>query len=287
VPERPIVKNWAIYSSPDYFSTTTTYTYTFRGIPINDFGNTYPKHGNAYAGISVCESSVGDDYKEYINQHLTSSLKADSIYCLSFYTTLADKVQIAIKNIGAYFSVNSSNLVSNSSINVLPQIINNNGFITDTINWVEIKGCFTAQGGEQYLTIGSFGNRANTDTVNVVSTNPLTGPGNNFSYYYIDSVSLWQNNFPTKVNEFTKEHTFLLYPNPNNGNMNMTYDLGKDTEGSMTLFDVTGKLINTYHLQNTNGTIEINESQLPNGIYIYFILVNGIKVNTNKIVIIK
>ena len=83
------------------------------------------------------------------------------------------------------------------------------------------------------------------------------------------------------------KHSFNLYPNPNNGNMSMTYDLGKDIEGSMNLYDVTGKLINTYNLLNTSGSVEIIEGQLHNGIYFYCILVNGIKVYTNKIVIIK
>ncbi len=80
---------------------------------------------------------------------------------------------------------------------------------------------------------------------------------------------------------------FNLFPNPNNGNMTLTYVLGKDEEASMNLYDVTGKLINTYNLLNTTGSIEINEAQLYNGIYFYCILVNGNKINTNKIVIIK
>ncbi len=69
--------------------------------------------------------------------------------------------------------------------------------------------------------------------------------------------------------------------------MTLTYVLGKDEEASMNLYDVTGKLINTYNLLNTTGSIEINEAQLYNGIYFYCILVNGNKLNTNKIVIIK
>ena len=86
---------------------------------------------------------------------------------------------------------------------------------------------------------------------------------------------------------FGKTGEGAVFNHPNNGTMTMVYDLGKDTKGSMNLYDVTGKLINTYDLQNTTGTIEINESQLHNGIYFYCILVNGITINTNKIVIIK
>jgi hypothetical protein len=91
----------------------------------------------------------------------------------------------------------------------------------------------------------------------------------------------------TKVPVTEPKRSFTLFPNPNNGNMTMIYDLGKDSNAGMNLYDVTGKLINTYDLQNGSGAIEINEAQLHNGIYFYHILVNGNIVNTNKIVIIK
>lgn len=83
------------------------------------------------------------------------------------------------------------------------------------------------------------------------------------------------------------KRSFTLFPNPNNGSMTMIYDLGKDTNASMNLYDVTGKLINTYDLQNTNGAIEINEDQLHNGIYFYSILVKEKVIKNNKIVIIR
>ena len=83
------------------------------------------------------------------------------------------------------------------------------------------------------------------------------------------------------------KRSFTLFPNPNNGSMTMVYDLGEESNGNMNLYDVTGKLINSYDLQTKNGVLEINEDQLHNGIYFYRILVNGIIVNSNKIVIIK
>lgn len=80
---------------------------------------------------------------------------------------------------------------------------------------------------------------------------------------------------------------FNLYPNPNNGIMILDYDLGYDTEATMKLFDVAGKLINTYSLQNTKGTVGINERNLTNGIYFYSILVKEKIIKNDKIVIIK
>ncbi|MBL7935830.1 MAG: hypothetical protein JNM51_08505 [Bacteroidia bacterium] len=81
--------------------------------------------------------------------------------------------------------------------------------------------------------------------------------------------------------------SFNLFPNPNNGSMIMFYDLGADKEAELNLYDVTGKLINNYVLQNGIGNLEINEAQLHNGIYFYRILVKGKIIHTNKVVIIK
>ncbi len=80
---------------------------------------------------------------------------------------------------------------------------------------------------------------------------------------------------------------FNLYPNPNNGIMTLDYDLITDSEAIMKLFDVTGNLIRTYTLQNTKGSISINERNLTNGIYFYSILVKENLIKNDKIVIIR
>ena len=59
-------------------------------------------------------------------------------------------------------------------------------FISDTVNWTEIKGIYTANGGENYITIGNFFSYSNTDTLYVGGRNPFDKD----IYYYIDDVSL-------------------------------------------------------------------------------------------------
>ena len=120
--------------------------------------------------------------------------------------------------------------------------------------------------------------------------NSISGTLNNYADNCEDtkaSARMTNNEEEKPTTLIEPKRSFTLFPNPNNGSMTLTYDLGKDTEANMNLYDVTGKLISTYNLSNTIGSIEINEDQLKNGIYFYCILVNGIKVNTNKIVIIK
>ena len=66
-----------------------------------------------------------------------------------------------------------------------PQVVSDH-ILSDTVNWMEIRGEFTAEGGESFLTIGNFFDVAHSDTTEYDwLTQMLTG-----SYYYIDDVSV-------------------------------------------------------------------------------------------------
>lgn len=273
------VTNWDWYNSPDYFSQNVPYTGIFRGIPVNDFGSSNSKNGVAYAGISVYD--IRGDYQEYVSQQIGTPLVHDSIYCLSFFTTRADRTPYAVKTLGAYFSISTPTLVTNQYLSATPQVVNANIFITDTVNWVEIKGCFTAQGGEQYITIGNFNNNANTDTLRIQSTNPLTGTGTDIAYYYIDSVSLWKNNFPTFIKENNIDEFVSVYPNPASSVISIKLTGGgAGTEGyRIKITDVLGRevLVSDYKEQ-------IDISNLEKGIYLVSILQGDKTLVTKKVV---
>jgi Secretion system C-terminal sorting domain len=56
----------------------------------------------------------------------------------------------------------------------------------------------------------------------------------------------------------------------------------------MVLYDITGKSIATYPLQEGNSNeLKINQTQLTNGIYFYSITINGIVKEYSKFIIIK
>lgn len=137
--------DWSQYDSPDFFISACTHTYS--GVPINFFGENYAKNGNNYIGI--VSYLKGGNLKEYIYQKLTTPLQSGKIYCLSFYASKSDRVPYAIKNIGAYFSLSIPTVSNGHEINATPQVVNTGGFISDTIQWTQIQGCFTANGGEQ------------------------------------------------------------------------------------------------------------------------------------------
>jgi hypothetical protein len=274
--------NWQTINSSDVYASSCTLN-NF-GVPTNIIGFQYPKNGNTYAGFILFQANY--DTKEYIYQHLSAPLTGGKSYYVSFYVSRANRITHAVKSIGAYFSINTPS-VSSSTVALIatPQLVNQTGFLTDTIGWSKIEGYFTAQGGEQYLTIGNFNSNANTDTLFVGSTNPVIG-ADGYAYYYIDSVSLYDSlDYITNIKNNQENIKVNLYPNPNNGNFNIEYHLTKETE--FVIIDITGRLVNQYALLPSQNNFSIKEDELKAGIYFYYLKQNNQVLKQDKIVIIK
>ncbi len=278
------VSHWSTLSSPDYYHAVCGSSVA--GVTSNFAGNQMPINGDAYIGLLGFYKP--SNVKEYIFQYLNAPLISGKSYYVSFFVSLADRVPYSIKNIGAYFSV-SQPTTSMGYVSAVAQIENTSGYLTDTIGWTKIDGYFTAQGGEQYITIGNFNSNANTDTLKSGTTNPIPFEPDD-SYYYIDSVSLYDSLDYALVTNIKKMEDMVnvkLYPNPNNGTMRLDYKLGGYAQAKLKLFDVTGKLVSKYDIVSNEGSIDISEQNLNNGIYFYHILVGEKTIKTDKIVIIK
>lgn len=194
----------------------------------------------------------------------------------------ADNIPYSIKNIGSYLSVNSPTLFSNTYIIGLPQVFSIT-YVIDTINWTEIKGCFTALGGEKYITIGNFNSNANTDTLFVGTTSQLSG-ANGYAYYYIDSVSLWKNNFPTFIKEEKKDEWLLALSKSASSTINIkivTGSVGIETY-IIKITDVLGREVMASDFKE-----QLNISQLEKGIYFVRAILQGNKTLVTKKVIKK
>ncbi len=182
-------------SSSDYFNACYYYPTPppcgGGGVPNNLFGFQEARTGQAYAGIGLYESGwPHGGYREYIEVKLNDTLEAYKLYCVEFWVSLTrlcnNPEPDGIDGIGAYFSKDSVRYLNTDTsyvINVSPQVLNPIGnIISDTTNWVKISGVFTAQGGEDYLTIGNFIRDENLH----ISFPPHGG----YAYYYIDDVSV-------------------------------------------------------------------------------------------------
>jgi hypothetical protein len=79
---------------------------------------------------------------------------------------------------------------------------------------------------------------------------------------------------------------FVLFPNPNDGNMYLQYK-NLNTTARFELYDVTGRKICVYKLTETNGQLNINQNSLNQGIYFYRITNDSHKFKSGKVVISK
>jgi hypothetical protein len=92
---------------------------------------------------------------------------------------------------------------------------------------------------------------------------------------------------PTGLFEYSKERGEVkIFPNPNNGNFTLKYDFVKDiTEAEVMVEDVTGKLIYTAKLNVQNRSINMNLSNVRNGIYFVKVMHNKEIISVNKVII--
>lgn len=262
-PTYHVLDNWYTLNSCDYFNGICNPS-TYYSTPNNVFGNQLPRDGSAYVGFTSIQFQ--SEVKEYLYQHFGAPLQTGKIYCLSFWVSRADRKEFATKTIGAVFSNTVLSTGSIGYINAMPQVVSPNNFLTDTTNWTEIQGCFTANGGEQYITIGNFNSNINTDTLYTGTNNPIPFDPQ-YAYYYIDDITLIDQS-TVGINELDKENSFEIYPNPSNSILNIKSNIQQLQNATLEIKNTLGQVVyfDVYAPQ-------INISDLPSGIY--FITLNN------------
>ena len=150
------------------------------------WGEESPQSGEGFVGIEVYTTYQGG--VEYIQLSFKQSLVKGKVYKFKMYLSLADKSILAINKIGVYFS---KELCFNyhSSIRVKADIISYE-FYGNYDGWKIYEGDYIAKGGETHLSIGNFHSKSFT------KTKLIRGGKVDLAtvYYYIDNVSLIENN---------------------------------------------------------------------------------------------
>lgn len=246
----------ATYGTSDYFNECSVGTTV--GVPFNFAGNgssgfQYARTGNAYVGVAT---KVGVDYREYICAPLISAFTTGTKYYVSMYINCPNS-GIPSDRIGVYLSYNypDTSGVGSQHIPVMPQIENPTGnLLSDTLNWVQIAGWYTALGGENYVTIGNF------------SPDSMTlGVGGFYqSYYYIDDVCISTDSSvciqqESGIKQKIISNTLNIFPNPANSVIQVTVNNNPNIE--IKILNLLGN-----QLLETNQK-EIDVSTLTNGVY--------------------
>ncbi len=174
--------------STDYFNACSK----IMGTPENFNGSQPSDFGKGYAGLYLY---APDDYREYIQVPLTQTLDKGKSYQVSFYISLAERSDFAVKDFGVLFSqdildLNIKKELSKMHLYKIPGNIYNfmeigyTEFYRDTRDWVLVSTVFEARGTENYMIIGNFKNNAGTRKFEI-KRGAKQG-----AYYYLDMVDL-------------------------------------------------------------------------------------------------
>jgi hypothetical protein len=244
-------------------------------VPKNYFGDQAARTGAAYAGVClqyleytfdhISGAEIYWDYREYLQVQLVYPLMSGKKFCFEFYYSIADRYK------DFYIPVSLGVLItdsvtkrehktihfSNISVVYYSPIIRLNALQAktnhkpETDSWFKISGEYVANGGERFLTIGSF--------------DPLDTTNERLVYVYIDDVSLWLcEDEPEPLPEL-----LVVYPNPANEEINFGFSSVPDNESAvLEIFTRHGQLAAKLILNPGIDKAKLLTSHLSQGIYL-------------------
>ncbi len=179
------ISNWMQVGigTPDYFNACSRQV----GVPKNVFGNEPAHSGAGYAGL-ILFSVKDKEYREYLYTKLTSKLKKGDMVCVEAFVSCAEYAQCIADQFGFHFSDQPFSNLDGSSLDMTPSINSPHLFFYDNPNgWLKVGNIYTAQGGEEYLTIGNFSSDKNTRVLRRTAQNVGFSE---WAYVYLDDVSV-------------------------------------------------------------------------------------------------
>lgn len=234
------------------------------GVPNNYNGKQVAKSGNNYAGFYLYSNG---NYREYIQGELSEPLKKDTSYIFSFYVSLAENSDFAIKDFNILLSetkldrriekalTNTQLKKANLQNYTLHQFLDNQ-FYDDTEEWTLLSLKFRAKGNERFFSIGNFKRNAKTDKQLVTTKNRF-----NMAYYYIDSVSLEKVETNNQyINTITppETETKTIIPETLEVNTNYIFETVKFNHNSSLLSnDATLEIKSVYNVLKDNDKLSI------------------------------
>ena len=252
-------------------------------IPNNVMGFQYPPDHSctAYCGI-ITYAEINPGSEEIIGRNLISPLIIGQKYYVSFKVSLAD-VNCGINKLGIKFT----NTFYGDTITIPSPLVNNfahiytNNVITDTSNWTQIAGSFTADSAYNYILIGRFFDYSNTTTI-------CNDSNIKWSYYFIDDICVSSDSSFCYDYSYTCNVGITNYENNNiNISPNPIYSvLHISSENirnySLKVYNLTGELI--FQSGKLNSNTDINLSQYPKGVY-FLQIITANKILNKKFII--
>lgn len=249
--------------------------------------------GSGYMGVSTWRPSWSETYREYIGVPLTQSLIAGQAYYGEFWVRLQPDACWANDGLGMYVSTGQpSSPLFGGMLYVTPQIMNPQyRMLIGREYWMKVCGSFVAQGGENFITLGSFLDD-DQSTFLELSGCPNQSYGVHWSYYHLDDVLLEEYdstanygcdenttyNNPDIPNDSTITNCNLFIPNvfsPNGDSVNDLFDTDFPLEKYIFyIYDRWGREV--YYTWQSDSRSHYWDGRfegkiLPDGVYYYIL----------------
>lgn len=281
-------------ATPDYYNTCSPIdtangdTYPVVGVPVNWCGFQNAKTGVGYSGFFAYYDYPGLPYREYVSTKLTSTLQAGTTYYVSFYISLADSCWHATSNIGLYFSPDSIAIDTFINLPYIPQIMNPvSNVLADKASWMLISGQYTAQGNENYITIGNFYDDTNTTAIYLSSGGDTAFGGTsdyNTAYYYLDDVCISSDSnlcsLTVGYEKTTQKKTVEVYPNPVRSKVFIKTQSENEKIIHVIVYNIYAEAIVAFENNSKGDFCSIDLADYPDGIYM-------LRIQTNQRIILK
>lgn len=206
-----------VYLATPWIEVQTTADY----YNCSSLDNSYiARTGTGYMGIATWRPSWNDTYREYIGVQLTQPLTAGQAYYGEFWVRLPPSHCWATNAMGMFVSQGQpADPPFTTCLYVTPQIMNPlNRELVGREYWTKICGSFVAQGGEDFITIGSFLDDSQSTFFELSGCNGNNGV--HWSYYHIDDVLLEQ--YDSTANyDCTDSSSTPVEPNDSTVNCNL------------------------------------------------------------------
>jgi len=182
----------------------------------------------------------------------------------------------ATDHIGVLFTKNpysfSSPITINNNEHVFSNII-----ITDTLNWVTIRGSFVADSSYQYISIGNLFDDITTNKTYFFSSSSYA------AYYFIDDVCVSSDSLFTEtwtsVNEEKSQNGIRVFPNPFTDYLIIDLKEFSNSPITITICNSFGQVV--YRIENViTESLMFKRCGLPAGAY--FLKVHEIEKNFRK-----
>ncbi|MCB9267939.1 MAG: OmpA family protein, partial [Lewinellaceae bacterium] len=173
----------AVTGTPDYYNTNHPERNTNSGLERT----AHAFEGEAYLGIACLGASRWQcrNSREYVCGRLSEPLAAGERYEVSLYVRLASEIStFPLAEMGIFFSPEEpgEEEVCSKALKYLP-LRGESPLLAPAQRWQQVKGYYTAGGGESILTIGNFLG-ANLKRISAEANSASR------SYYFLDQVSV-------------------------------------------------------------------------------------------------